>query len=412
MAKLMIPRQFALRFGKEEMRIFLFLLLIFIPDSLKYVSGLTADLDYYLSFLRSFISLWYILLYLLGRVNRRYSFNTIILCYSCMLFYITAIGMNSSGVISLINNFVRNYVPIIGVLAFTVYWSERNLKQLLRVATFFFCVICVINSISMLLYGTIVYDEVYKDIFFLGPKNGLTMYYYIGAIFVGLNFIIQEKPFGLEEILYFLSFAISSIVGKSGMEILVFLITMVGILLNRTRFIRNISQRFVLYLLIPIFYSVISFLLLIRENQIFNDISSRFMRKERSLEIRQIIWHDAFFQIKESRYLGKGPFAIASNWGGVEWYGHNGVVDITLRGGVICLILIGVIIILVSHDLYKLRKNSATALLVFAFVALLILSFVEGPFLNSRYAFFFAIVCGLTQYISKGKKIEIVRHEQ
>lgn len=385
-------------FGKTLMFPLLFVLFFF-PQGI--VAGSDAG-DLFVVYLK--IAAFFVLaFYYLSLIVRKQLFNYVIGVYGVLYFILFCSGMINNEIYEVMVFFARHALPTMGLMLFMEIGIYHDPRRLIEAGAGTLSFLCILNAVLMLFYPEGVgYVPVYGRVNFLETDNGMTCYYFAAFCFIGLRKILYRKRYSWLDFIFLISFMYSQFHVFCGLGILV-VIMLSGLqfyLFCRRKSLYNSPGGtnssfwwlYVLMLLGQAWITLGSFW-----TSSITNLAERFLKKGDSFLGRRIIWQGALEQIMESPLLGKGPTSIASLYGGIEWYAHNGFLDVLLKAG-----LVGLVFCLLSHYLVitKLKKAENWMMAVFVYGCIFVLfmiAFLEGPFLQGRYVFVFVIAYRVSQ---------------
>ena len=385
-------------FGKTLMFPLLFVLFFF-PQGI--VAGSDAG-DLFVVYLK--IAAFFVLaFYYLSLVVRKQVFNYVIGVYGVLYFILFCSGMINNEIYEVMVFFARHALPTMGLMLFMETGIYHDPRRLIEAGAGTLSFLCILNAVLMLFYPEGVSRiAVWGRVNLLESDNSMTCYYFAAFCFVGLRRILYRTKYSWTDMLFFLSYIFAEIFVFCGIGILSFLLfcCLQGYLFCQRKSLSNFGSHgkspfWMLYILTlagQLWIMLGSFWA-----PVLMTLAERIFKKGESFRVRWMIWQGALEQIMESPLLGKGPASIASLYGGIEWYAHNGFLDVLLKAG-----LVGLVFCLFSHYLVitKLKKAENRMMAVFVYGCIFVLfmiAFLEGPFLQGRYVFVFVIAYRASQ---------------
>lgn len=384
--------------GKTLMFSLLFVLFFF-PQGI--VAGSDAR-DLFVVYLK--IAAFFVLAFhYLSLIIRKQLFNYVIGAYGVLYFILFCSGMINNEIYEIMVFFARHALPTMGIMLFTETGIYHDSRRFIEAGAGTLSFLCILNAVLMLLYPEgVAYIPVYGRVNFLESDNGMTCYYFAAFCFIGLRKILYKKRYSWLDLIFLVSFIYSQFHVFCGLGILVFIMLscLQFYLFCRSKSLYNSANGtnsffwrfYVMTLLGQVWITLGSFW-----TSSITSLAEKFFEKGESFQVRRIIWQDALSQFMESPLLGKGPASIASVYGGIEWYAHNGFLDVMLKGG-----SVGLAFCLLSHylSIAKLKKAKNRMVAVFVYGCMFVLfmiAFLEGPFLQGKYVFVFVIAYRISQ---------------
>ena len=332
----------------------------------------------------------------LSLIVRKQIFNYVLGAYCGLYLALLCSGMIHNEVYEVMVFFARHALPAMGLMLLTEIGIYYDPRRLIETGAGTLSFLCILNAVLMLVYPEGVgYVPIYGRVNFLETDNGMTCYYFAAFCFIGLRRILYRKRFLWVDLAFLVSFIYSQFHVFCGLGILSF-VMLSGVLLyvfyRRGAFTDSGKHTNVSFWMIYVVIMIGQLWIILGNfwTSFLTNLAEQIFGKGESFQVRRMIWQGALEQIAESPLLGKGPAAIALIYK-IEWYSHNGFLDVALKSG-----LIGLTFCIVSHCLAiaKLKKAADRMLAVFVYGCLLVLfmiAFLEGPFLQGKYIFMFVI---------------------
>lgn len=213
---------------------------------------------------------------------------------------------------------------------------------------------------------------------FLGKDNTITLLFLLSMVFCALYhnlFPRNPGPFFTAASIFVIQMFYGSgsgVVATAGVVCYLCLVSD-NKLVNRLLDARLLFLVYMALELVIVFFNQVGFL-----NPLFH-----ILNKASTFTDRRYYWMAAFYQLKASPLLGQGS-GITYLWGN-NYYSHNSLLDILLKGGILGAVLWCVMVLFLMRQV-KLRKNlRVKGFIACCFFAYLLVGLMEG--LEDRIAF-------------------------
>lgn len=371
----------------------LLFVLFFFPQGI--VSGNDAG-DLFVAYLKIFAFFALAFCYL-SLIVRKQIFNYVLGAYCGLYLALLCSGMIHNEVYEVMVFFARHALPAMGLMLLTEIGIYYDPRRLIETGAGTLSLLCILNAVLMLVYPEGVSQiAVWGRVNLLGSDNSMTCYYFAAFCFIGLRRILYRTRYSWTDMIFFLSFIFAEVFVFCGMGVLSFMLFFcLQIYLfcrRKSLLISGNCTKFPVWIIYMVFLAGQLWIILGNFwEPVLMILAEQVFKKGESIRVRWLIWQGALEQIADSPLLGKGPAAVALLYDEIEWYAHNGFLDVALKSG-----LIGLTFCIVSHCLAiaKLKKAADRMLAVFVYGCLLVLfmiAFLEGPFLQGEYIFILVI---------------------
>ena len=234
----------------------------------------------------------------------------------------------------------------------------------IKIVGLIFFLYAIINLITMIIFPKGLYSlDTIEHSWFLGHKNGLIKWLLPGFAFVSIPELIFKNKLSLKSWIYLFVIASSIIISKSSTS-LVALIVLIILLLNTIKdekIVKHINLNSSILLNFAFFVAII---LLHLQNH-FYKIIVNVLNKDLSFTGRNFLWDRILLYINQKPIIGHGltqQSVMLEQMHYSNMSSHNFVLDYWYEGGILCLILFTLIIIITNIKTQRIKINNKKSL--------------------------------------------------
>lgn len=378
------------KINKQSLQILFFLIPFFAPDGI--LSLYNDSILNYLFLIWRVISFCGITIKFLVNKQMKLDIN-IILIFLYEIFLMISCIINKET----LNGRIVNFGNFLGVMLIFKYYSIVSPQRFIKVTFNWLSSLVIINF-----FLTIIFPRGLNNAFidsgrinFLGKDNMITLFFLIVTVFC--MFYANVFPNSKKPLITFICIILSQFYYFSGSGMVAFSIIMLFLVSPvKGKIFQKVFQPMILISI----YIFLEILLVIISNTDMFTFIFEILGKDTTFSDRIFYWERALQQISQSPWtgLGNGTVQLWSN----SNYSHNAIIDVTMKGGIIGLLLWLLIIICPLLQLKKSNGNGhCKVFLSFIVFSMLLIGLMEG--LEDRIAFYSIIssVCVFNIFANK-----------
>lgn len=378
------------KINKQSLQILFFLIPFFAPDGI--LSLYNDSILNYLFLIWRVISFCGITIKFLVNKQMKLDIN-IILIFLYEIFLMISCIINKET----LNGRIVNFGNFLGVVLIFKYYSIVSPQRFIKVTFNWLSSLVIINF-----FLTIIFPRGLNNAFidsgrinFLGKDNMITLFFLIVTVFC--MFYANVFPNSKKPLITFICIILSQFYYFSGSGMVAFSIIMLFLVSPvKGKIFQKVFQPMILISI----YIFLEILLVIISNTDMFTFIFEILGKDTTFSDRIFYWERALQQISQSPWtgLGNGTVQLWSN----SNYSHNAIIDVTMKGGIIGLLLWLLIIICPLLQLKKSNGNGhCKVFLSFIVFSMLLIGLMEG--LEDRIAFYSIIssVCVFNIFANK-----------
>lgn len=281
----------------------------------------------------------------------------------------------------------------IGVYFIYRYYSKINSKILIKANFDLLFILVIINAVLTLVFPNGLNFAMVDSgrINFLGKDNIVTLVFILSIIFSVLYSNINSSS--IRPLLMIITVAITELFYFSGSGIVsLAIIILYMCFLNRNQFINKI----LIPKLVVLIYLIFEILVVFFNYTNFLNFLFKWLHKSVTFTDRRYYWNTAIKQLLHSPIIGQGS-GETFLWNN-NYYSHNALLDVLLKGGVIGAVIWIILLLIVFKNVKGDKNLKIKGLFTISFFSLLLVGLMEG--LEDRIIFniFLCVVIALREF--------------
>lgn len=283
--------------------------------------------------------------------------------------------------------FIYGLANILGLIIATYYFIRWDFKEFIFGLYYLYTFLIFVNFITVIAGGFQINGEIY---FLLGEKNHLifSVIPYIAISYIYSYYFYNKMRF-FPILMVFLGI-ISVIFAGSGTGIVVSLFVIFFMLMPR---FSHPSLKTYLFIYIISFIVIV---ILRLHDILFGDFIVNVLEKDVTFTGRTRIWDVVIEKIKQNWLLGlgQGNTVVSDNFVGLSEV-HNGLLEITLMGGIIALVGFLLILNFIARKLNNFKKEALSQIVSLSIFLFLITGLQESVFLKREFWILLMVGCSI-----------------
>lgn len=259
---------------------------------------------------------------------------------------------------------------VIGI--FLLFRRCNNLFVIVKSCYMFFSISIMLNFILTILFPNGLNRSANESgrINFLGKDNSISIYFVLAIMFCVLYYMISRN---LISLCICLIIILSELYYFSGAGIISIIIYIFCLICFKEKKFKHLFNPF----FVSLVYALLCFMLVFLQKSVVGEVFFELLGKSSTFSDRYEYWRVGIEQFAESPFLGTGN-GIVDLWGN-NYYSHNAILDILLKGGFLGLILWFTMILFPLFYLWKhYYFDSIVRVICISLVPIYIIGFMEG----------------------------------